>query len=282
MKMKVAIVQMDCELGNIAGNLAKTLRFAEELRGEASLIAFPELSLTGYSVKGEFYKYALHLESEEFAALKEASREVSLLIGFVEEGPAMKYYNSYIFVHKGKVANVQRKIYLPTYGIFDERKYFASGDTVTCFDLGHFRFAPMICNDIWQPSMPYIAASDDANVFIVPVSSARGGLGVGLSTRKLWNTMLTYYAMVYGSYVIFANRSGREEKLNFWGGSKLVNPLGQMVCEAKGDHEQAIIGEMDINLIRQMRIILPTHRDNDINHAIRQLTRVVKRRQARI
>ncbi len=282
MKMKVAIVQMDCELGNIESNLTKILHFAKKLRGKASLAAFPELSLTGYSVKGEFYKYALNLESKEVAALKKASQEVSLLVGFVEEGPGMKYYNSYMFVHKGKVANVQRKIYLPTYGIFDERKYFASGDTITCFDLGRFRFAPMICNDLWQPSMPYIAASDDANAFVVPVSSTRGGLGVNVSTRKLWNTMLTYYAMIYGSYVIFANRSGREERLRFWGGSKLINPMGKIVCEAKGDSEQTVIGEMDINLIRQMRIVLPTHRDNDINHAIRQLTRVVKRRQARI
>jgi predicted amidohydrolase len=273
---RVALAQMDCTLGDVPANIEKVLEIIETHRQDVDLIVFPELTLTGYSVGQRFHEHALRRDDPRFQRIVDASEDVTVAFGFIEETPTFQFYNSLAFVRNQRVVHVHRKIYLPNYGIFEERKYFSPGKRYTTFELEEgLRVGPFVCGDAWNPGLVHLAAAELAHVLVFSVCSPRGGLGSRLSSEESWRRLNRFYATVYGCYVIFVNRVGQEANLSLWGESELIDPFGDQVIQA-GTDEEVVVAELDIRQVRESRTTLHTIRDENFDFLQRRLHDVME------
>lgn len=276
--MKVGLAQIDCKLGDVRANLEKIRGFVSEAKKrKVDLLVFPELSLTGYSVGSLVPEIAIRADDPLIEDLKKESREISLVIGFVEESRELNFYNSALYLEKGRIKHLHRKIYLPNYGEWKEGKYFASGERIRAFSTFYEPMAILICEDSWHPILPYISALDGASIFIHTAASFEKDLGQ-LSIRSAWEGLNRLYAQLFSGYVLFINRVGSEKGNKFWGGSSIIDPAGKEVVRADYYREHLVVGPVDREKIRRHRFALPLFRHERIDLAIRELNRVWKKR----
>ncbi|MCX6135185.1 MAG: hypothetical protein NTU47_15345 [Ignavibacteriales bacterium] len=257
MKFKLAIAQVDAAVGNIEANLNRHLDAVDRAKKEgADLVIFPELSLTGYTLRDLAWDVALDPFSDpRLSRLKEASKSVSIVFGMVESAENHGIYNSAVFLEDGLIRHVHRKIYPPTYGMFEEGRYFSQGSEVAAFDSKHGRFGMLICEDLWHMSLPYLLALDGAEVlFSLTASPSRVAPGSAeMDAARVNHEHHRVYARLLSSYVVFANRVGYEDGVNFWGGSVVVNPGGVMISTAKLFEEDFVSAEVDSLEVQRAR-----------------------------
>lgn len=273
--MRVAVAQSAPALGDLEANL-EMVRAAQHqaLAQDAELLVFPELAMTGYAIKRDMARHALRLDGEKFGQLLAYSHDLPMVIGFVERSPRGRVYNSAALLDSGRVVHVHRKVYLPTYSVWEEQKHFARGKRLTVFPYRGFRVAVFVCNDFWYPSMAYLAACDDADVFIVIANSSLDGEG---TNPRAWDLLLRPPALLYGCYVVFSNRVGEEEGSTYWGGSTIIAPLGYPLVTA-GDGEEIVAADLDLAAIERARDELPIMRDADPEFTQRELGEVMRGR----
>jgi predicted amidohydrolase len=207
--------------------------------------------------------------------LEEAGKEIALVFGFVEEDDYI-YYNSAAMIEGGKVTVVHRKVYLPTYGMFDEERYFSPGSTFRAFESGLGRAAILICEDFWHPSSIYLAARDGAMLHFYLANTPLKGLSMpeDLYSPDLATSMARINSQVYGVYTIYANRTGCEDGVSFAGCSRVVSPTGRVVAKAEHQDEELILAEIDPDQIRRARIFSPLMGDNKLDLVHRELSRI--------
>jgi N-carbamoylputrescine amidase len=275
--LRVALAQIDAAPGDYVSNLAKVKRLIDEQRDATDLLVFPEYALSGYLTGQGVYDHALRVDDPEFVELVEATRGITVAIGFVEETGAFNFYDSIAFLRDGKILKIHRKIYLVNYGPFEERHHFSAGPSHGNIQIDDFRVGPFICADAWNPGLVHLAALDLAHIFVFSACSPTQGLGSRLSTRESWHRMNAFYASIYGVYVLFVNRVGRDDGLDFWGGSQIVDPFGKVIAQAKGDDEEVISAEAHLAEVRESRTILHTVRDEDLGLLSRRLESVIER-----
>lgn len=146
--MRIALAQVDCALGDIDANVERAAKAVAEARGEgADLVIFPELSLCGYSVGEVAEDLAVRADDPRITRLSREAGPMGVLLGFSEGGAGLHTYNSEAYLKDGELVHVHRKLYLPTYGLFEERKHFSPGQTMRAFDTPHARTAILTCND---------------------------------------------------------------------------------------------------------------------------------------
>jgi len=280
-QFKIAVAQVNPILGDLRKNLALHEQIAEQARADGvHLIIFPELSLTGYFVKDLVPSLALSCESPFLNGLKELSREISIVLGLVEESSDHRFYNAALLLEAGEVRHVHRKIYLPTYGMFDERRYFASGDRLRATQS---RWGPMgllLCEDLWHPSAPYVLSLGGMDLLVGLSSSPGRGLGAEekLESVKVWESLIYTYAYLFSCFFVFANRVGYEDGVHFWGGSQILSPAGILLAKGKYHQEDLVIAELDRSELRRERATSPLLRDERPNLTLRELKRVIKER----
>ena len=257
MNCNLAIAQMDPVLGDIDKNVARHLDAASAaLKRGADMIVFPELSLTGYSLKDLTADVALDPSADpRLQELRALSRKITVIAGGVVAADDHGIYNAGICFDAGNVVHVHRKLYPPTYGMFEEGRYFSSGRTVDAFDTRHGRFAILICEDMWHPSLPYLATMDGAEAILTLTASPTR---VGASTTELDNKSVNHdhqraYARLFSVYSVFANRIGFEDGVNFWGGSAVFSPSGEVVAEAALFDEEILVARMDSRNVARAR-----------------------------
>lgn len=275
--LRVGLAQVDADLGDIAANVARARQAIDAARGTVDLLVFPELALTGYTVGNRFHELALRTDAPLFRELVESTAEIAVAIGFVEETDDFHFYNSLALIRNRRVVHTHRKIYLPNYGVFEERKFFSAGRNFDTVDLGRFRLAPFICGDAWNPASVHLAAADQAHVLLIAACSPDGALGSRLSTRENWKRLNRFYAAIFGCYVVFVNRTGSEGPLTFWGESEIIDPFGQVVAASSGSAEETIRGEASLRQIREARTVLHTLRDDDLSFLRRRLEKIIDR-----
>ncbi len=283
MKFTIALAQIDPVLGDIGRNVEKHLRMAEQARARgAQLVVFPELSLSGYSVKDLHWDLAVDVGKDpgRFALLLEASKGIAIIAGGVEEGPGFGIYNSAFLFDGGTVTTVHRKTYPPTYGMFEEMRYFSRGSTVGAIDTRLGRIGVLICEDLWHLSLPYLLASDGADVIIALVASPTRVNGVTEQFPALAVNTENHkaYARLLSVYVVFCNRVGFEDGVNFWGGSQVVAPDGSVVASGKLFEEELLMAEIDDDEIRRARRFSRHFLDEDADLVLRELARIKNRR----
>jgi NAD+ synthase (glutamine-hydrolysing) len=280
MKFKLGLAQINPKLGDVAANLDLHLRVIEEAaENGVELLIFPELSLTGYRLHDLAFNVALQPTYKDavFARLLDASRNVDMVVGFVEADRRQKFYISAAYLSGGEVAYVHRKVYLPTYGMFDEGRYFAEGDAVRAFDTRFGRVGILICEDFWHVSTPYLLWLDGADLLIL--TSASPGRGVATEQKigsAQWVEHINQaYASMFTNFVIHANRTGFEDGVTFWGGSTVYDPEGYKVAQGPYYEEALVTARLDLNQLRRTRIRLPLLRDERVQLTMRELARIM-------
>jgi predicted amidohydrolase len=280
-KLRLAAVQLAPVLGDCESNLARHLEWIATAREQgADLVVFPELSLTGYQLKDMVPDVALRLGGAELAPLREASETIGVVVGLVEETPEHALYNAVVLLQGGEVVARHRKVYLPTYGMFDEMRYFAAGDRLGAVDTAFGRLALCLCEDFWHPSTAYIGAQDGAKLFIVPSCSPARGFTDEDRFRgtQVWELLNRHCAAAYGVFVCFVNRVGYEDGVNYWGGSEVIVPGGGLVAKAPYFDEHLLLADLDWNALRRERIATPLIRDERLDITLRELRRISRAR----
>ncbi len=297
--MKVGVFQTDPVLLDVKANLAATIDQIESARSQGvDLVVFPELSLTGYFVRERYHEAALRVDSHQIRKLAKASRGMAVIVGFIEESPAMNFYNSALVAVDGDILFAYRKLNLPNYGVFEERKIFSGGKHVRVFKFKGLTIAPFICNDLWHPSLPYLGVTQKADIFVSMFNSSRGSMGNEFSNIESWNIINRFYSRVFGVYNLCANRVGCEmfedlrqtdadpvnaaltptvddNPFRFWGGSEIINPFGQAIVTAPLFEPDAIFANISRDLVRKKRILLPYLRNDDPYFTHRELGRIL-------
>jgi len=280
MKLNLALAQINTELGNIQANLEKHLTLTKQACQDGmDLLVFPELSLTGYVLQDLVPAVSCRPESDDpfFQQLLDASRNIDLVVGFVDEDTRHRFYIASAYLSQGEVVHVHHKVYLPTYGLFDEGRFFAPGDSVRAFETRFGRFGMLICEDFWHASPPYILWQDGADVLLF--SSASPGRGLNGGSKLESSTWVEHinraYASLFTIFVAHTNRSGFEDGLNFWGGSTVFDPNGKLVAQAPYFEEALTKTEIDLNQLHRTRARLPLLRDERPELVQRELERIL-------
>ncbi|NVN98902.1 MAG: carbon-nitrogen hydrolase [Geobacteraceae bacterium] len=281
MDFKVALAQIKPKLGCTADNLALIEeKVSAAVKEKADMIVFPELALTGYFLKDLVPDVALSLDSPEIARLTALSGDIAIAIGFVEATSDYRFFNSAIFLDKGEIVHVHRKVYLPTYGLFDEQRYMAQGDRFRAFDTRFGRFGMVICEDLWHLSAPYILAMDRASTIICLSSSPGRGLSDDerLGSTIAWQRLTSTTATFLNARIIYCNRVGYEDGINFWGGSEAIAPCGRSIARAKLMEEDLVFATLSEGELRRERILSPLMRDENLHLTIRELQHIEDKR----
>jgi predicted amidohydrolase len=275
--VRVALAQIDCILGDVDENL----RRAKEVVGEAKdrgadLVVFPELSLAGYALGELSNEVAIEAESKPIISLAEEAGEIAVVVGFCEEGRGFHVYNSVAYLEGGSLIHLHRKLYLPNYRIYEERKHYNPGQSMRAFDTSLGRMALLICNDAWQPFLPFIAVQDGAQVLIIPANSGLYPYPELLDTKEYWRDITRFYARMLESYVVFVNRVGEEGDLTFLGYSHVVDPWGRVVAEGPAREEALITADIDLGNVRRRRREVPLVKEARLALLSRELNRLAE------
>lgn len=277
--MRVALAQIEPVLGDLEANVTLHLSWARRaLAAGARLLVFPELSLTGYLLQDLVSEVAIPLADEGLMRpLLDMSRRIAMVVGLVEETSGHRYHNSAVFLEGGRAVHVHRKVYLPTYGMFDEGRYFAAGDRLVAFDTSLGRVGLLICEDFWHPSTALILAQDGADYLLVisagpteAVDSRRG-----LTSRSTWRDLAKVTAQMQTVYVAYANRVGFEDGIHFGGGSCLYDPFGEALAEGGCLDEALIVCDLDRSALRRARTMVPLLRDERLPVLAREVQRLL-------
>lgn len=281
MKFSVVLAQIKPKLGCVAHNLLLIENCIEQaIKDKHSMIIFPELALTGYFLKDLVSDVALRVQSPEILKLKKISLSISIAIGFVEETDDFKFYNTAIYLEDGEIRGLHRKVYLPTYGLFDEQRYLAKGEQFRTFDTKLGRIGLLICEDAWHLSASYLLAMDGATTLICLSSSpGRGIEGDNLGSATAWQKLTSTIAMFLNCRVLYCNRVGYEDGVNFWGGSEFVSPSGESLVRGKILQEDYVVAFLDDALLRRERIFSPLLRDENLNLTLNELERIDSERR---
>jgi predicted amidohydrolase len=282
--VRIALAQLAPQLGALDVNLARHHVLIEEARaGDVDLIVFPELGLTGYLLQDLSAEVAMRLDDPRLGELVAATAGLSAVVSFVEESADHRLFIAAALVEDGAIRHVHRKLFLPTYGLFDERRFFAPGDLLRAVPsrIGA-GIGLAVCEDFWHLAVPQILALDGAQVLINVSSSPGRDLAavneVGLGTATSWRTLMRTYAQLTTSFVVFCNRVGVDESISFWGGSEVIAPTGDVLLSAPFYDEGLFTVDIALGDVRRERIALPLLRDERPELQVRELGRIVAER----
>ena len=274
----VALAQIDPKVGDLRANVDLHLDAIERARkGGARLVVFPELSLTGYTVKDLAWELAVDPGSpSRLEPLLRESRDLTVLVGCVEDGSDHGIYNSVFALEDGQIRFVHRKVYLPTYGMFEEGRYFSPGRTLAAFSSKLGRLGILVCEDLWHLALPYTLVMDGAQILCCPSASPTrirpdaAELEVASVNREHHST----YARLLSSYLLYVNRVGFEDGVNFWGGSSIVSPTGEIVTSGAEFTEDLVFGTVQFGEIKRARRFSRHVLDENTDLVVRTLERI--------
>ncbi len=282
--LRIALAQMAPRLGALEANLARHRELIAAAReGGAGLVVFPELGLTGYLLQDLASEVAMRLDDPRLSALAADTEDLSAVVSFVEESADHRLFIAAALIEDGEIVHVHRKLFLPTYGLFDERRFFAAGEMLRAVPsrVGA-GIGLAVCEDFWHLPVPQLLALDGAQILIDVSSSPGRDLAatheVGLGTAASWQTLMRTYAQLTTSFVVFCNRVGVDESISFWGGSEVIAPSGEAVFSAPLFEEGLFLADVDLADVRRERIGLPLLRDERLELQLRELSRIVGER----
>ncbi|MFZ1461891.1 MAG: nitrilase-related carbon-nitrogen hydrolase [Ignavibacteria bacterium] len=278
--MKIAAAQISSVLGNLEKNIEHHLRYCDEaIKNKTDLIVFPELSLTGYSLKDINFTIAVNIAKTKLLdKLKEKSKKISIICGLAEEDENFAIYNSGILISDGEIKFSHRKIYPPTYGLFEEFRYFSRGNECRAHNTKFGKIGLLVCEDLWHLSLPYTVAMDGAQI-ITGIASSPTRLSVNTDKFKNYEINSEHhrtYARILSTYFVFSNRVGFEDGINFWGGSEIVDPFGNVLSAAKLFDEDMIYADINFEEVRRARHQARHFLDEDIDLTVKNLLKIRK------
>lgn len=281
MDISVTLAQLKPKLGCLSDNLAAVHQAVEQaIEAKSQLILLPELALTGYFLKDLVPEVALPVSAPEIAGLKELSRHISIAVGFVEVTADYQFYNTALYLEEGEIRHLHRKVYLPTYGLFDEQRYLGRGERFRAFDTRFGRMGMLICEDMWHLSAPYILAMDGATTILCLSSSPARGVeaGEGLGSALSWQRLNASVASFLNCRVLYCNRVGCEDGISFWGGAEAIDPDGTVLARGALFQEALVTATLKEETLRRERIFSPMMRDESLAVTLAELQRIQQER----
>lgn len=284
---RLGIHQFAPELCAPEANARKMATAAAE--SDAALVLTPELSLTGYNLGDDAATLAVPLTDrpdalQPIAELGEDAPD--LIVGMVERGTDGVPYNAAVHLREGRIYFRHRKVYLPTYGMFDEGRFFGRGDRVDDFELdGGWRAGILVCEDFWHPSLIYLLATRGIHLLLVQAAGPGRGTWTGgahggrFATNDSWERIARTAAQLYGIYVALANRVGVEGGVVFGGESLIVDPTGEVVARGPSDAEAMVTADISLDRVMQARRPGAHIRDEDPHFVVRELNRMLEERR---
>jgi len=259
-EVNVALAQISCKVGDKENNLKtieKTINQAKALG--ANLIIFPELALTGYVCKDLVYELAEPVPNgpSHRRITKTTKRQnVHVIFGMIESSAkaAGVLHNTAVLVGpKGFIGKYQ-KMHLPTHSVFEEKRYFRPGYQTPVLETDIGRIGLIICYDIFFPEITRVMRLRGAQLIVCISASPsvrRGFFEILTTARAMENTV----------FVIYTNLVGIEDGLQFWGGSRIIAPNGNIMAQAKYDEEDMITAKINYSDMKQVEAFVPTLRD---------------------
>ncbi|MEK7817936.1 MAG: nitrilase-related carbon-nitrogen hydrolase, partial [Actinomycetota bacterium] len=236
----MALAQINPTVGNFDGNVEKIAAFIESAAGQgADLVAFPELAVTGYPPEDlVFNPDFLAANRRAIDRLVPYSEKITVVAGFIDTPDEI--YNSAAVMAKGKVAGICHKMRLPNYGVFDEFRYFGTGERPALFDLGGNLIGLNICEDIWYPDDPIGTQVAAGASLILNISASPYRVG----RTKVREEMLETRARDYITPVALVNMVGGQDELVFDGNSLVYDEHGKLLARGKSLEEDLLVLEI--------------------------------------
>ncbi|MGW3956077.1 carbon-nitrogen hydrolase family protein [Streptomyces sp. NPDC004752] len=248
--LRVGLLQTDPVFGAVEENLARIAELHNTL-GPVDLALTPELSVNGYGFTPHPRSDLFTGDDPRLAALVSAG----VGVGFAEKSASGLPWNSYLLADPVTGTRyLQRKLQPVSYAPWNEHLSFRPGTELKTADFHAARIATAICNDMWHPVIPWLAAQRGAEVLIVPVASIEGPDPVRI--RRTWEVILEHAAVLLQCYVVFVNRCGTDGGARFWGGSRVLGPDGGVLAHL-GDEPGAAFADVDLTALRRLRADVP-------------------------
>jgi predicted amidohydrolase len=258
-RIRLALAQISSKRENKTENLRKIEEITKKAKSQAAdLVIFPELSLTGYVIRDQIYELAETIPGPSTQTIEDLARRTGMYIIFgipeLSEKTKATVFNTAVFVGPEGYIGKYRKMYLPTHSVFEEKRYFRPGYQTAVFDTPIGKIGLCICYDLFFPEVTRLIRLKGAQL-IVSISASpavrRGYFEILTAARALENT----------AFLAYVNLVGVEDGLQFWGGSRLVSPTGDLLAKAKYDEEDFVICEVNYNDLRASETFIPTLRD---------------------
>ncbi len=278
---RVVLQQTAPALGDIDRNLEQHLKLLSAARRRGvDLVVFPELSLTGYFLNDLTHDLALPMDAPAIRRVVRASKGLAVCFGFVERARDHRVYNAAVYAEDGRIVHVHHKVHLPTYGIFDDARYFAAGESFRAIDSAFGRLGLLVCEDAWHLSSSWLLFLQDVDVLVcLSASPGRGLTERGeISSLRSWEAILEAQAAQFQTYVVFCNRVGVEDGITFFGGSRVLDPFGTTIARVDGLAEGLASATIEDGALRRARAAAPMRRDERPELVLRELRRIVEGR----
>ncbi|MEM3616740.1 MAG: carbon-nitrogen hydrolase family protein [Candidatus Bathyarchaeia archaeon] len=258
-KFLTALAQISCQRGDKQANMQRIEEYvAKAKKHGAELVIFPELSLTGYTIRDELFGLAEKIPGPSTNALEKIARkhETYMVFGMPELSGKTQatIYNTAVLVGPEGYIGKYRKMHLPTHSVFEEKRYFRQGYQAGTFDTSIGKIGLIICYDIFFPEVCRLTRLEGAQL-IVCISASP-------AVRKaFFETLTVARAIENAVFLAYVNLVGIEDGLQFWGGSRLIAPSGKIIAKAKYDEEDLVVGEVNYADIKPVEAFVPTLKD---------------------
>ena len=247
---RLALAQINSTVGDLEGNAAKIRRYIDQARSVgAELVAFPELALTGYPPEDLLLKPSfIQSNVEAMRRVVEASKDIAVVVGFVDADSDI--HNAAAVGYDGRLIDVYRKIYLPTYGVFDEDRYFQRGNSCPVFTIGGVGVGVNICEDMWYAVGPTEVQRSAGAEVIININASPYSIGKQAQRERMLVTRTTDNEL----FVAYVNLVGGQDELVFDGDSMVFDPLGEMVARARRFEEDLLVADLDVDSVFRARL----------------------------
>jgi NAD+ synthase (glutamine-hydrolysing) len=241
--MRIALAQVNPTVGDLAGNAQLVMEGIEHARDEhVDIVCFPELVITGYPPEDLLLKPSFVRDNlAQLERVAQATKSISAVVGFVDQEGDI--YNAAAFLHDGAVKAVYHKVFLPNYGVFDEKRYFAQGHKCPIVELDGLRIGLSVCEDCWFPSGPMAWQAHHGAQLLININGSPYHYG----KRAPREAMVGGRAADYGAFVAWVNTVGGQDELVFDGNSVVFDPQGKLVAHAESLVPDFLVTEIDTN-----------------------------------
>jgi NAD+ synthase (glutamine-hydrolysing) len=268
--LRIALAQINPMVGDLAGNREKIIEYTARARDEgADIVVFPELAIPGYPPEDLLLKPSFVAANiNTLNQVAEATVGMTSIVGFVDRDDDI--YNAAAVLHRGRVAGVYHKTYLPNYSVFDEERYFRAGERPLVFTIGETKVGVNICEDVWYPAGPTKTQALAGAHLVVNISASPYHAGKGASRER----MLATRAADNVVYMAFCNLVGGQDELVFDGGSVIVDARGEVAARGKQFAEDLVVADLDLGAVFRQRLHDPRRRKERISLAGEAVQRV--------
>ena len=242
--MRIALAQVNPTVGDLAGNTRLVIDWMERARSAAAdIVCFPELVLTGYPPEDLVLKPSFVRDNlAQLDVVAQETKGLAAVVGFVDQDGDI--YNSAAFLHDGEIKAIFHKVFLPNYGVFDEKRYFEPGHGCPLIDVGGVRIGMSVCEDCWFPSGPMALQAHHGAQVLININGSPYHYG----KRGPREAMVGGRAADYGAFVAWVNTVGGQDELVFDGNSVVFDPRGKLLAHAASFETELLVCDIDAEM----------------------------------